>query len=279
VRHFGIWGCATLLLLSTSAFAQQQPTANAAALSPEQQSAFAAARQDFGAQRWQDALVRLRALHDQQPQNAEVAKFAAEASLNANDSAYAISLLRPIETSVPDDWQALALLARSYAESRRASERDAELDKLVALHKITNDPRLAHLTQFMVERITTTNGHIDLYYSLEPWSRYKIYEMGRVYNTSGRQVYRVTLESSDFDQPLWAKQHPKEAAAGMRMFSMDGYSEPIPGPNGTATQTHATYGFFDGRPSYDTIRDKMIAVANGKGRAISSTSGIPMPKQ
>jgi hypothetical protein len=89
----------------------------------------------------------------------------------------------------------------------------------------------------------------------------------------------VTLESNDFDQPLWAKQHPKEAAAGMRMFSMDGYSEPIPGPNGTATQTHTTYGFFDGRPSYDTVRDKMIAVANGKGSAISSTSGIPMPKQ
>lgn len=271
--------------LATASALVQQPTPTTApsstdALSPQQQAIFAAARSDFGAEKWPDALAKFQTLHTQLPNNLIFSKFAAEASLNTGDTAAAIALLQPIELANPADWQARALLARSYAESGQDNRRDAELDKLLALHAASTDPQFKQLTQFLVSRIPAGGGHLDLFYSLQPWSHYDIYEMARVYNASGQQVYRITLESNDFDQPLWAKQHPDLAARGMRMFSMDGYSEPHPGPNGTSTQTHATFGFFDGRPSYNLVRDRMTTIAVGKGGPMSSTTTTQaVPKQ
>lgn len=82
-------------------------------------------------------------------------------------------------------------------------------------------------------------------------------------------------------QPIFQKEHPAEAAKGERRFSMDGYSEQQHGPNGTATQTHATYGFFDGRPTYDTFRDRALTIAQGQSSLVSGASGTltPAPKQ
>ena len=117
---------------------------------------------------------------------------------------------------------------------------------------------------------------MDIYMSLVPWSRYSIYEMARVFNASGQQLERITLESNDMEQASFAKEHPDLAAKGMRFFSLDGYTEQT-APDGRQTQTHYTYGFFNGSPGYVAIRDHMVAVATGKAGPMSKTEGIPMP--
>ncbi len=255
---------------ATIACAQQSASAT---LTPDQQTQLEAAKKDFNAAHWSEAVTELKALHAAVPTNADVAKFAAEASLNSNDPATALTLLQPIAEASPDDWQAHALLARAYAESHQDAKRDAALQQLLALHKTTTDVHFQQLTQFMVERVALPSGRLDIFYSLVPWSRYNIYEMARAYNASGQQTMRITLESNDADQALWAQKHAKEAAAGMREFSMDGYTEQV-STTGEHTQSHITFGFFDGQPSYATVRDRMVAIASGKGNPISSTSGI-----
>lgn len=52
-----------------------------------------------------------------------------------------------------------------------------------------------------------------------------MYFLGQLMNAQGQILLRITLESSDSDQGLFAQQHPKEAAAGLRLFSMDGISK------------------------------------------------------
>ena len=42
-------------------------------------------------------------------------------------------------------------------------------------------------------------------------------------------------------------------------------------PDGTVKRTHTTYGFFDGQPAYDTIRQQIIEIANGSRGAMSKT--------
>ena len=198
--------------------------------------------------------------------------------MDSGDRDYAQSILKPFVATPKDAWQVHALLARAYAESHEDAARDLELQVLTMLHARTADPNFRQQTQILIERDALPAGHLDLFYSLQPWSRYNIYAMARVYNAEGKQLQRITLESGDVDQTLWAKQHADLAAKGERMFSMDGYTEQPPAqPGAPATQTHATYAFFDGRPPYDLVRDRMLAIASGKGAVLSSASGI-VPK-
>ena len=83
-----------------------------------------------------------------------------------------------------------------------------------------------------------------------------------VYDATGKLVFCVTLESDLLAQPVWAKAHPTEAAAGGRQFSLDGY----------ARDSHSTYGFYNGEPPYDQVRDEVKQVLSGKKLVLSRTN-------
>lgn len=264
--------------------AAHQPTLksndSAAALTPEQSEKLKIGVQAFRADRYADALPIFRELLPQlasgTPTATQVAKYAAEAAVNLNDAAFALRLLKPIEDADPNDWQTAAILAHVYAETGQKEARDAELTKLIDLHRRAVSPQIGRLQQILLERIPVSNGSIRVWYSLEPWGNFKTYIYCRIYDQSGRQISRVTLESSDFDQPLFEKERPDLAARGERRFSLDGYSEPVQSPDGGTKQTHSTYGFFDGQPSYDTVRERVVAIAEGQVKAyIHSTHQTP----
>jgi len=242
---------------------------------PEQQAQFETAKKAAGAGLWGDALAALKPLHQQLPDDADLTRFTAECALDAGDAAYALAQVEPLVEDKPGNWQERMLMARAYAEMHDAAKRDASLQSLAESYASGRHAKLNSVQVFLVERVALAKGHMDLYWSLVPWSPYHIFEMARVFDAAGQQVERLTLESGDGDQPLWAQQHPQQAAQGMRMFSMDGYTDQI-AANGQHTQTHFTYGFFDGRPSYDAVRDKMAAIAEGKAGPMSSRSGIPV---
>ena len=42
-------------------------------------------------------------------------------------------------------------------------------------------------------------------------------------------------------------------------------------PDGTIKGSHMTFGFFDGQPAYDTVRQQIIEIANGSRSAMSKT--------
>jgi hypothetical protein len=63
---------------------------------------------------------------------------------------------------------------------------------------------------------------------VEPQSRFHIVLMAEYYDASGRRVRRTALESDDIDQVAFRKEHPDQAAAVVRVYSMDGYSANVP---------------------------------------------------
>ena len=130
----------------------------------------------------------------------------------------------------------------------------------------------------MLEKDRLPNGDsVIFFYFFQPWSQFNIDCMARLYDTQGKQIERVTLESNDSDQASFQQQHPQEAAKGVRFFSVDGYSD-HPGPPGSAgTQSHASYEFFNGRPTLDTFHDLVLAIATGAKKPIARTDGIPLP--
>ena len=252
----------------------RSPNDSLATLTPEQRQQYDAAGKDFSAGNYANALAIYKSLLATHAGDPLFSKFAAESAINTGDTAYAIQTLQPIEAHNADDWQAATLLARAYAESGDKQHRDAEMLRLTDLHKRGVTP--PRLTQYIIEKIHAGDHTIMLFNSLEPWGNYKIQNYARVLDKDGHQLLLVTLETGDFDQPLFAKEHPKEAAAGARSFSLDAYKDTGTNSSGQKTQTHYTFKFFVGQPPYDVVRQDIIDVAAGKASPMSSRSGIPV---
>jgi hypothetical protein len=274
----------SVLLLIACLPAQGQVAAPAAqptgtVLSTEQQQELDAANKLFQARQYAEAARSYKQLlvevPDSNPQHNLIAKLASESALNLGENGFVLDTLSPIERSDPNDWQAAALLARLYTQTGQKGLRDAELARLIDLHRQTASPQFAKLKQIPLETIPFSKGTVRVFFSLEPWGRFNTYLMSRVYDQSGNQVYRISLESADFDQPNFAKENPDLAAKGLRLFSIDGYGPDIQTANGQTTQDHSTFGFYNGKPDYDTYRARVIEIAEGHAGRVSQTTHGP----
>ncbi len=266
-----------LILLSASATCVAQQTAPPP-LTTEQQALFEAAKKDFSEHHPEPALEKMKQLHTMVPENSMITDGTAETAVTLGDDAYAISLLKQQTTAHPDDSFALQWLVRAYAESGDTAGRDTTIAAVVKLHETTTNPQFRRADRFIVERVKLADGYLDIYYAIIPFSQYHVYMLGRQVDANNALIRQITLESNDFDQPAFAKEHPDLAAKGVRRFSMDTYSAGKPGPNGTMTQTQALIGFIDGQPSYDDTKVRMLKVANGNAPPVATRSGIPVPK-
>jgi hypothetical protein len=204
-----------------------------------------------------------------------VRKLAASAALQSGDTAVALEQLRPIAQASPDNWQAAAVLTQAYAESGDKVNRDAGMAHMQDLHQRGLTPTT--LKQYTVERVSLGNNTLVIQTSLEPWGPYNVYDFGQVFDKEHTTFLRITVESNETDQPLFAKQHPKEASQGLHQFSLDAYRETGLNSSGQSRQTHYTFQFFVGRPPYETVRDAFISVATGKASAISSRPNLIVP--
>ncbi len=264
--------CVLFGFITRNLRAQQTGTSATTDLSPEQQSRFTQARNDFNAEHWAEAAKDFSELHSAAPTNVVFSKFLAEAQINLGQTADALQATQTILAASPDDVQALAITAHAYAQAHQSAERDAAMAHLQSLH----DSGATRLGQLIVEKDDLPGGgFVRIFDYLQPWSAYHITLMARVFDSSGKQIRRITLESGDFDQPAFAKEHPDLAAKGERRYSIDGYSEGAPGPNGTVTQTQALYGFYDGRPSYDTFRTRVLEIVQKQTAPAATTTTAP----
>jgi hypothetical protein len=229
----------------------------------------------FQSQRYADALNLIKQLRERHPNDTVLIKFAAEAELNTGDPATAMATIRPVADATPTDWQAVNLVVRACAESGDTACRDTQLAHLVDLHRQGVSP--PNLLEYPVERIKSGVNTLTVLTAVEPVGPYKLYARGRVTNREGKLFLTISLESNDVDQPAFAKQHPKEAGAGGRRFSIDAYAETGLNQAGQRTQTHYTFKFIDGLPPYDTIRSEFMDIASGKSHPLSSRTGLIVP--
>jgi tetratricopeptide (TPR) repeat protein len=243
-----------------------------ARLTASQRQQFEAAKKARQAGRNQEALAGFKILLQEVPGDSLLEKYAGDAAIEVGDSAYAADLLRPVVQTNFEDWQAVSMLARAAAESGDKQTRDAAMVNMTMLRQ-----HGLNLPQYVLERIATGQNVMTIACFLIPAAPYKASYVGRVADAKGLIFLRVALESSDTDQLLFAKEHPKEAAAGLRQFTLDAYQETGLNSAGQRTQSHFTYKFFTGQPPYDAVREEFLNVANGKTKPISSRTGLIVP--
>ena len=70
-------------------------------------------------------------------------------------------------------------------------------------HKLT-PPKME---DYVLERMKVGENVMTIRCSLVPWGPYKIYYIGQVADAKGVTFLHISLESSDGDQVLFAKQH------------------------------------------------------------------------
>jgi tetratricopeptide (TPR) repeat protein len=168
----------------------------------------------------------------------------------------------------PDDPTAHALLLQVYAQTGDKAKRDEQRAILRGYHSDGKHPAFAQTLAYLVETIPVGDKTIQAIEFYEPAGQFHFYYRFNIFDSAGKIQSFIALESDDADQTLYAQQHSKEAAAGERRFSLDGYSQSADGH-----VTQALYKFFDSQPSYDDVRALVVQlVQQGKTPAPATTT-------
>jgi hypothetical protein len=247
-----------------------------ARLTAVQRQQFDAAKKAQLAKQYAEASAGFKALLQDLPGDPLLTKWSSDTALEMGDSAYALGVLKPLVMTNFEDWQAVAMLARAAAEAGDGQTRNAAMITMAMLRQHGLTP--PKMDDYVLEHIKVGENVMTIRCSLVPWGPYKIYYLANVADAKGATFLHISLESNDGDQVPFAKQHAKEAAAGVREFTLDAYRETGLNQAGQRTQTHFTYSYFMGQPPYDVLREKFINIANGKTSAVSSRTGLIVPQ-
>lgn len=239
----------TALLMITSLAAAQQSSPSTIDIMSRMEEGMAA----FRAHDYKRALSIFNEVTATDPNNILAHNLAGNCSMEAGD--------------FPS--QILAGLVRSYAQAGVINERDATLQHLRELSKAG---RLLGNFSFVFDSFRVGNRSVLVTSQLS--GQYHFRYHFNVYDAMGKFVSRVPLESDDIDQMDWAKQHPKEAAAGGRKFSLDGYLRASP-----TEFSHSLYKFYDdGEPPYDQVHADVQKVLAGESKAAARTTTGTSPQ-
>jgi TPR repeat protein len=251
-------------------------------LTQAQKNAFMKSQDLFIAGHYAEALGGLRILMSQLPENTPVQRAmterTAEAALEAGERTYVISLLKPIEERDSTDCPARTLLARAYAEDGKSAERDAEISALVELHKHAPKSPAGTLDAFLLERHSLPDGVVvTTAYFLRPWGPHNTHILSQIFDASGGTILSIELDSDDPDQLDFKETHPQLAAKGDRRYSLDVFSPNRTSHNGGTD--HALIQFYDGRPSYDAVRERILAIAEHSAKLKSEPDPLEVMRQ
>ncbi len=75
-----------------------------------------------------------------------------------------------------------------------------------------------------------------------------------------------SLDSDDGDQVYVRQIHPDLAAKGDRRFSLDAFAPSRTSPDGKVD--HALIQFFDGTPSYDAVKERILTIAERSANSV-----------
>jgi tetratricopeptide (TPR) repeat protein len=245
--------------------ASASPQAAAQATPPEIDALRRQGVDAFRGGNYAEALRIFRRVIAADPNDIVAYNIIANCSLSLGDYPSAVDYFKHALQLRPDESHNLSGLMRAYTLAGMVPERDA-LRKHIA--ELELEGKLPPTYNYVFDAFQAGDKKIEVAEFPQIQGFYGERYRFKVFNNAGKQVFCVTLESDSLEQPGWAKQHPKEAAAGGRQFSLDGY----------ASDSHSTYGFYDGEPSYEQVREQAKQILAGTKHAMAKTNyATPQP--
>jgi hypothetical protein len=213
-------------------------------------------------------------LHDN-PGSTEALFLAGNAALGLKQYDEAIRDYQSAIAKQPTLWPAHKNLVITYAITAKWQEFDQQR-KLIQDARTKGTPGLSPQDSDVIDILDVGSERYIAHANASLTGRYKTRYFFTHFNKDGKLDLWITCESDDSDQILFATDHPKEAAAGLRSFSLDSYTGPVATSDGTTTQTHSTLKFYpDSEPTYETVRNDVLAFLEHKLDPMSTTTTTP----
>lgn len=165
----------------------------------------------------------------------------------AGEHKRALTHFKKVVALAPNDWRARAKLVQLHQALGQRRARDKARAALLALRKSGKVPKLGQAKIYCRDQFVVAGTRVYAYEHFAlvgPRAKRYSFFVGK---GSGR--YTISLGSYATTNAI--ARETGRRAPGQRRFHLDGYY-----PGGT----HRTLGFFNGEPSYDAIRKRVIAI-------------------
>jgi tetratricopeptide (TPR) repeat protein len=183
------------------------------------------------------------------------------ARLDAKDFDGAIDELKELVKNEPKDWYGYIYLAQAYAQKGDWENFDKQRE-LIKAARDSNAPRIKLVGDGDVIDILTVAGQqytVKSYY--KPVGPHQTHYVFLHIVDDIKLKDMLTCDSDDGDQMEFKREHPKEAAAGARRFSLDPWE---------VVSDQLVHGhilrFYDGEPTYEELRADVIKVLNANAQ-------------
>jgi len=206
------------------------------------------------------ALAGFQEITAADPANIVAHNMAGNCALRLKNYPAAISSFKKALELQPGESHNEAGLIEAYARAGMTTERDAEIGHLIQLKKDGRLPPNFHFIYDVFSKEDKNVEVVEFYPDLS--SGYHFRYWFNISDASGKPIERIALESDDIDQTSFAKEHPQEAVAGRRRFSLDSYRQ----------STHGFFHFYDGEPTYAQVRAEVLSSPSGTTNLSTSTT-------
>ncbi|MFZ0662982.1 MAG: tetratricopeptide repeat protein [Acidobacteriaceae bacterium] len=213
------------------------------------------------------ALTGAKAILTDHPTSSKANKLVGVIFLDQQKPSDALPYFQKALQLAPNDAGVHGLLLQAYAESGDKAGRDKQRAILRRYHSDGKHPEFAQIPSYLIETIPVGNKIIQAAEFYQPTGEFHFYYRFNIFDSAGHIQSFIALESDDADQVLYAQQNPKQAAAGQRRFSLDGYSKSADGH-----VIQALYTFYDGKPTYDNVRALVIKLVQSGKSPVAATS-------
>ncbi|WP_147477129.1 tetratricopeptide repeat protein [Corallococcus sp. AB038B] len=178
-----------------------------------------------------------------------------QAFQNQGDHPRALAHFQSAAMAMPEDWRTLAKLVQEHAALKQFPERDAARARLLKL----NDEGKVDSPFFVREQFQegTEKVMVAEYFKLEgDWAVRYVFHMEPARPDGTSHEWRLSLGSYEFTNSA------RPPGSKERLFHFDAYE---------SDNSHLTFAFFDGEPSYEDTRALAVAVLRGKVKPVSGT--------
>ena len=239
------------VLLLVVASASGQP----ASPTPEEQFSKAAAFMEKG--QFADAVPILEALAREYENEDVFWNLGLSATeIHANDKA--LNAWLEYRKVAPNDWRGRAKLVQAYQATGDIKARDEERAELIRLWEKGEDAELKGESTFCREQIIEANRRVFVLEYFHPEGERMVIYSFQV-RAPGAEDYRISLGSYESTNKVGWESGARPR--NVRLYHLDLYRPKL----------HETYAFYEGQPSYETVRAAVISILAGESKAMSST--------